>query len=289
MFLKTFDYSVEMQKMRRKFNNKMIEYGLKGEERVAYQLSKMDFELICLYNVRIKVENKRAQFDFLVITRKAIIIIEVKNLLGNLYISKDEKFERNIKINGRTDISSMENPFIQMDNQEEILKIFMKEKHINKDVKSILVMANDKMIIRNNSKRKTIIKYDVLCKYLKELTNHETYTNEELIIGNIIKEHDDEYNYFMLGIIKDNIEKQYIPKFTNYLDFDLYLQIIRFRKEFAIKKQMPVCNVFTNREAERLVIAKPKTKEEFIAIRGFKEKRYELFGEEIIKIFKNNP
>ena len=61
----------------------------------------------------------------------------------------------------------------------------------------------------------------------------------------------------------------------------MYLKVIKFRKEYAIEKQIPVCNVFSNREAERLVIAKPKTKKEFIAIPGFKEKRYDLFGEEI--------
>jgi hypothetical protein len=37
-----------------------------------------------------------------------------------------------------------------------------------------------------------------------------------------------------------------------------------------------------------LVINKPTTKAEFVGVKGFKEKRYEMFGEEIIKIFKNS-
>ena len=51
---------------------------------------------------------------------------------------------------------------------------------------------------------------------------------------------------------------------------------------------MPACNIYNNKEAELLVINKPKTKAEFLNIKGFKNKRYEMFGDDIIKIFKNN-
>ena len=66
------------------------------------------------------------------------------------------------------------------------------------------------------------------------------------------------------------------------------LKLLKIRKEISNSKNMPPCNIFNNREAELLVINKPTTKAEFVGVKGFKEKRYEMFGEEIIKIFKNS-
>ena len=68
----------------------------------------------------------------------------------------------------------------------------------------------------------------------------------------------------------------------------MYIKVLEIRKRVGESLNIPLCNVFNNKEAELLIRKKPKTKEEFISIKGFKERRYEMYGEDIIKIFKNN-
>lgn len=288
MFLKEFDYSIEMHKMKRKFNDKLINYGLIGEERVAYCLNKIDPYVVCLYNIRMTIGEKSMQIDFLVITCQAIYILEVKNLLGNILITKERNVIRKVKVNKVYNESSMENPFIQMEKHEELLKDFLEKNNIQKRVESILVMANDKMIIENKSNMKNIIRYDELESFIMKNKNRDYYTEEEIKIGKLLLNQDKKYNYFMLNIIKKNIRNQYTPKFENYLDLDLYIKVLEIRKRVGESLNIPLCNVFNNKEAELLVINKPTSKEEFISIKGFKEKRYEMYGEDIIKIFKNN-
>ena len=124
MFLKEFNYGVEMHKMRTNYQNNLMHYGLVGEERVAYELSKINSMCICLYNVRLFIGDRKAQFDFIVILPSFILIIEVKNLLGNLIITEDQSFERELNIKGIIQKSGMSNPFIQMEYQEKVLKEF---------------------------------------------------------------------------------------------------------------------------------------------------------------------
>lgn len=286
MFLKEFDFSIEMQKMKRKFNNNLINYGLVGEERVAYELKKLEQYIISLYNIRLKINNINIQIDYIVITNNYIYIIEVKNLLGNLLITEENEIIRRVYYNNIYKETSMQNPFIQMKNHKTMLEIYLKGINVNRQVETILVMANDKMIIDNKSKHKNIIKYDKIEEYIKHRESLKVYNEESLAIGNQILKKDNQYNYFMLNIIKKNIRNQYMPQFDNYYDLELYLKLLKLRKELSKKYNVPICNIFNNKSAEELVMKKPKCKGDFIKIKGFKETKYEMFGEEIINIFK---
>jgi len=201
-----------------------------------------------------------------------------------LLITEDNKFERTIYKDWGVQKVGMDNPLIQMNYQRKLLQTLLRGYDV--EIECLLVMANDKMIIENQSTNKNIIKYDEVESYLSERVLAQKFSNIEINIGNYILEKDKQYNYFMVDVIKHNIRNQYTPKFDNYIDLEIYIEILEFRKNYANIKSVPICNVFNNKEAEQLVISKPKTKEEFINVRGFKEKRYLMYGEEIIKIFK---
>ncbi len=83
--------------------------------------------------------------------------------------------------------------------------------------------------------------------------------------------------FFDLPMVSQK-EKKIYSDFRKYLIKNGYIMI-----QFSV-----YCKIFNNRDAERLVLAKPCSKEEFIKVPGFKEKRYQVFGKEIINIFKNN-
>lgn len=286
MFLKEFDYSIELQKMSRKYNSPLTKYGLIGEQRVAYQLEKISKYVLCLYNVRIKLFDRKAQYDFIVITNDMIYVIEVKNLLGNLYINKEGEFIRKFYKDKVLHVSGMDNPFIQMDFQKELLEELFILRGVKMSIQSLLVMANDKMIIFNESNRKEIIKYDRLSSFLSYKTRKEELDKKCFDIGKIIYEYDVKFNYNLLNVIKNNINKQYKPEFDDEIERDYFIKLLELRKKYSLENDVPICNVFSNKDAERMARAKPQTKEDFLSISGFKEKRYEMFGQEIINIFK---
>lgn len=286
-FLKDFNYSVELVRLKNKYGNSYVIYGLVGEERVAYQLKKCNEDIICLYNVILKIGGIKVQYDFIVITFNKIYVLEVKNLLGNIRIKNDLSIERIIYKKTGVEKSGMENPFIQINYQVNQLKKFCDEYNFKKNIEGLLIMGNDKTIIFNESNNKKIYKYEEIYNYFINEVKGNKLNNSDYELGKIILYNNNEYNYALSGVIRDKIAKQYVPKFNNAIDQQLYIEIIKLRQNISKQYNMPMCNVFTNRDAENLVISKPKNKEEFINIRGFKEKKYNLFGEEVINIFKN--
>lgn len=285
-FLKDFNLSLEMSKMKSRYVDKLYRYGLLGEEKVYYKLKNINIDMLCLYNIRIKYLNEKLQFDFICICNEIIFVIEVKNLLGNIYFTKEQKVIREVTKNDIKQYSSMDNPIDQVEHHVNILTKFLKDNKFNRKIVGILVMANDKMIIINESSFSNIIKASEIEKLILSYYNDRPLLKEDNIIGELLLKRDKEYNYYMVNYMKKEIDNQYIPKSLTVEEKELYYELLTFRKRYYLKNNIPACNVFTNRDAEMLVKAKPKTKKEFISIKGFKEKKYEMFGEEIIKIFK---
>lgn len=287
-FIKEFIMEIELFKLKSKYNNKLYKYGLIGEERVAYQLKTCDEDILCLYDVILEVNNQRAQYDFLVISRDLVFIIEVKNLLGNIIVKDDGTIERLIYKSGGVEKCGFFNPFIQMEEQEKKLNNFLKENGYLRKIDKILVMANDRTLIYGKKERYNVLKFDQLNKYLKDKIKGKKICVEEIEMGELIYKKTKIFNYQILNVIQKKSMNQYVPAFESFVEKMYYLKIVELRKYLAKKYNMPACNIYNNKEAELLVINKPKTKDEFLNIKGFKNKRYEMFGDDIIKIFKNN-
>ncbi len=285
-FLKEFNYQVELVKRKEKYNNCNYKYGLVGEERVYYQLNKCKEDILCLYNLILKINSEKVQFDFLVVSKGVIYIIEVKNLLGNIHIDEHENIERVIVKNGFEITSGMANPFVQLRRQKFLLETYLQEYGYDIRVETMLVMANTNTLIYNKSNNKNIYKYDSLDEVITELIKGTALTEQEREIGLFLVNNNIDYDYRIVWKVKKSINEQYVPSFDSKEDEDLYLKLIEFRKEYCRNQNIPACNIFTNKDAENLIREKPLTKEKFIMVKGFKEKKYDLFGAEIIKIFK---
>lgn len=68
----------------------------------------------------------------------------------------------------------------------------------------------------------------------------------------------------------------------------LYQALRELRKNIARGMKVPAYVVFTNVTLNELASYKPKSKEDLMQITGFTEKKYELFGEVIIDVIKEN-
>lgn len=292
--LKEFDLSRELEKYKyyNKENTKQIQlkmYGLIGEERVDYILKQIDMDLLYIYNIRIVNDIDTFQIDFVVIGQEKMMLIEVKNLMDNIHISKEGKVERIIHRKTRDETYGMHNPSYQLNEQIDKLNAFLKIHSMYMPIVGYVVMANDKSVIVNDSTISNIIMYYDLKQVILNEFKDVKLSEKNYNVASLLIENHRDFNFSKFKYIqKQMMNETYVPKNLNTNEYNIYLDILKIRSKIHEQRNLPIHYIFTNKEAENLVLAKPLTKEEFMKVPGFKEKRYQMFGEEIINIFKKN-
>ena len=162
---------------------KFLEYGIKGENEIAYELKHANLGLYVLRDVTINYEDTKAQIDYIVISKGFTYLIECKNLIGNIYVDDKGQFQREYEFGNKKIKEAIYSPYTQAVRHKEILKkrwisrnsklvVAMKEKLFDKLwYKPLVVLANSKSIlnvkyapreIKNN-----IVRVDQLVEYIK--------------------------------------------------------------------------------------------------------------------------
>lgn len=152
--------------------------GLQGEKAVEFELKNCILPFLYLHDVRIEYEGLTSQIDYLVITKKYICVIETKQLLGDVNINEDGDFIRVYKNkNGYENKECMPSPIEQNKKHSNLIKIILKEvfECDNVPVKSLVIMANPKAIIRKKYApeeiQNQIIRAEKLGNYIETLDN----------------------------------------------------------------------------------------------------------------------
>lgn len=72
--------------------------GIDGEKKVLYELKNSNMDLVVLQDICIRAKDGReAQIDFVIVTSKLMILLECKNLVGNIEIDSKGNFIRTIR------------------------------------------------------------------------------------------------------------------------------------------------------------------------------------------------
>ena len=163
-----------------------LKIGIEGEKKIEFELTSIhDTPLICLNDIRLEYNNEVAQMDFILVARSSIIVIESKELIGNISIDNEGNFTRTYQTyqNKIYKKEGMYSPIAQNDRHIEILKrMLVENKVIGKDfpIHSLVVIANDKCIVDKKFAPKVIkeliTKYDQLRYKIQDiLKNDEIY------------------------------------------------------------------------------------------------------------------
>jgi ribosomal protein L37AE/L43A len=172
--------------------------GHKGEVSLDYVLKMLDNNsYFILHGMRLKINDTYFQIDTLLLSRKFIIIIEVKNLAGTIYF--DPVFNQMIQIKGSEEIA-YPNPLLQVSRQESLLRTWLKQ-HNYKSIPlySLVVISNDKAIIKtssdNHSIRSKVIHKQMLPTIINKIADsvqEQSYTDQELkkVIRLLKKKHE---------------------------------------------------------------------------------------------------
>lgn len=208
---------------------KLLSYGINGEKNIAFELRHSHMPILILHDLYLEYKGLTAQIDYVVIDQKFILVIECKNMVGDIEITNDGDFIRYFKgSNGRVyKKEGMYSPIVQNERHVELIKDILKgekllaEKHLEL-VKQIVTIANPKTVI--NSKyakkeiKKYIIKHEQLINKMQELHDENKngyWISEEGMykVANLLMQYnrvhkiDYEKKYGISNIAKVNIEK----------------------------------------------------------------------------------
>ena len=159
--------------------------GMVGEGDVAYELMTSYLQIIVLQDLHLEFDGRSTQIDFLVITTKFNLVIECKNLYGNIEIDSNGNFIRKTRYKGFYNIEGMYNPLTQNRKHLDMIRTIgaaskgnfltktIFEKGFDETYKSVVVLANPKTLldIKNAKKeiKDQIIRCDHLIDYIKNL------------------------------------------------------------------------------------------------------------------------
>ncbi|ALS80216.1 nuclease [Planococcus kocurii] len=118
-----------------------ITAGKRGENRMQKKFNEFHFEgeFHILWDVNLKIDNWSVQMDGLLLTKRCVIIIESKNISGQLHF--DEQTDEFFRINSAGEKTVMENPKIQLNKHIRFLTQYFKLHKINLPVSGLVVFT----------------------------------------------------------------------------------------------------------------------------------------------------
>ena len=229
------EYLNKLQKLKTEVNNNttvvekidkeiaIVEAGIYGEDSILFELKNSGMDLVVLHDIYIETEDGRgAQIDYFVITPYVNVIIECKNLFGNIEINNKGDFIRTIEYKGRKYKEGIYSPITQNERHLTVYKDCKKseknfatkllfEKYFDRYNKSVVVLANPKTVVNDRFAKKEIkeqvIRCDQLVSYLKSLKSDMKSNRKEMLESGE-------------KILAMNIEnrKDYIEKFNKLVE-----------------------------------------------------------------------
>ncbi|MCA1055466.1 NERD domain-containing protein [Rossellomorea aquimaris] len=173
--------------------------GHKGEVSLEYVLGFLDpDEYVQLHGVRLKVDGIYFQIDTLILSRKTILVMEVKNFAGTIYF--DRVFNQLIQTKDGQELS-FPDPLIQVSQQVNQLTKWLRQHHFPAiPIHGFVVISNDKTLIKTSSDYKflssKVFHKQLLPTKVSQLSNlikAEVYTDKEVkrLIIMIKKKHEE--------------------------------------------------------------------------------------------------
>ena len=174
----------------------ITEAGIYGEDSILFELKNSGMDLVVIHDLYLETKDGRgAQIDYLVITPYMNVIIECKNLVGNIEINNKGEFIRTFEYKGQKIKEGIYSPITQNERHLTVYRECRKEdknfatkvlfeKYFDRYNKSIVVLANPKTVVNDRFAKKEIkeqvIRCDQLITYLKNLKSDLKSNKKEM-------------------------------------------------------------------------------------------------------------
>lgn len=152
--------------------------GRRGEKLLYKTVRHLGGNNIIFCNLPIRYKRGRSETDMLIISRKGVIIIEVKNHSGTIQGSwKSEKWTQRKFYRDKTTDIEMDNPIKQMRRQRDIVKSILNAAGEDVWIDTVLYFSNE-----NAKLRLDLRKTDYVCLGSRELMHFlENYENDKTL------------------------------------------------------------------------------------------------------------
>lgn len=285
---------------------KLLELGLKGENSVLFELQNAFLPLHILHDVRIIHNDFKAQIDFVVLTRKFILLIEVKNYYGNILVNEKDEFIRQVyKGNKLVFQEGFYSPVRQVERQAEVFEAYMKEMGAvtRTPIKHVVVFTNNRTVLNTKKASKhvkeKIMRVDGLVKFIKqelekdspvkfmdnrmqEMSDYIKASHVELIV--------DDIDVVEQKLLQETIHEQPAndapPEMNQVNTSQLEDALKKFRMQIATKQNVKAYHIFTNKTLDELILKQPCTINDLKNIQGFGDVKTKAFGEELVELIR---
>ncbi|WP_249336736.1 nuclease-related domain-containing protein [Sporosarcina sp. Marseille-Q4063] len=146
-----------------------MQAGYSGEQKVDKYLEQLELPQtsIVLTDIHLALSPGHTfQIDTLVLTEQAIIILEIKNITGELYFETDPYQLRRRKSSGEETI--MDCPLTQLEVTQENLKVWLAKRGFHIEVSSQIILANKNGGVKTAPPNSPIIYLKRLSIFLRE-------------------------------------------------------------------------------------------------------------------------
>lgn len=251
------------------YNINCLKKGLNGENKVLYTLTHISLPMYIMHDVKLKCNDLKAQIDFVIVTKKTIYILEIKDLNGNLDIEDDGTFTR--KFGSRK--TGIKNPLTQNNDHEKLIKAILKKEKLKGPVDSIIVLANDNSYVHFKKGAKQyknkIFRNDKLEEGFISLEKKRHIIRQEPQIKHIC----------------DSILKYQYHEQNNSTLID---QLKQYRQQISKTENVPPYIIFHDTTIMDLAKKLPTTIDELHDIVGLGKSKIEKYGIEILNIIAKN-
>lgn len=287
--------------------------GLDGEKRVMYELKHLSKPCLILHDVTLFDKSaEQSQMDFIVLTRNCGFILESKCLSGDIKIDSEGNFTRILKTkDGKVyKTVGIYSPIHQNEIHLSVLNTFFNDNKLprNYPIEPIVVISNDRCIVNKtfapSSIKNSIVKYDQLnVKILQLMNKHadiDVSDDRLLNIAEALKENDTPRPVDYVASLhlkladKEVVEETSKAQESGFIDDKntseklnddkLLKELKQYRVQKAEKWKTQPYRIFDNQILEGIITSLPTNKAELLEIEGFTEKKYQYFGEDILKI-----
>lgn len=288
---------------------RLIQAGIYGEDSILYELKNSHLPIVVLRDLHLSFKELKAQIDFIILTPRGHLVIECKNLVGDIEVNSNGDFIRKLTYGRRAIKNGIYSPITQNRRHLDLLRDIFKDKQDNFILRSILdnefsrmftpivVVANPKSVLNIKYAKKEvkekIIRLDQLNNKIREILNSSDkigYTCDELLnTANHIMDYNQVKPYDFKEKYKNYIKMQNTEVVSKETVSDieshpLYVALKKYRLEQSRKEDVKPYFIFNNLQLEALVKICPKNKQELLTVNGFGSVKCEKYGDEIIKI-----
>lgn len=297
---------VDLKKIEKQI--KFLKIGNAGEQSLLFELKNSFLPIMILHDVYIEYKGLTAQYDFIVVTRQFILVVEVKKYFGNITVNEKGEFIRTVKRGSRTVFQEgIYSPIRQVERQVEVLQMMLVDNEIIKrtPIHYAVAFANEKTVIdlKNAPKeiKDKVFRSDGIVSFLKaELSKKSPvhfmdgkmqelaeYINEQHVNKHLNEDsQEQEINFYEEVEVAAAVVEEVVQLQETNADLELILK--EFRKKIAEETGRKAFYIFTNKTLDDLMEKRPTTLEELRQIQGIGDKKIEEFGDKLVMVIKES-